>query len=125
MKVEEASLTGESVPVDKDATVILEEDCGIGDRKNMLYMGTAVTYGRGRGIVVETGANTELGKIASRLSSIDNEETPLQKNLNKLGKILGIVCVAICLIVAGVFNGSAKDVFGKAVKICTECVGLG
>ena len=99
MKVEEASLTGESVPVDKDATVVLEEDCGIGDRKNMLYMGTAVTYGRGRGIVVETGANTELGKIASRLSSIDNEETPLQKNLTKLGKILGIVCVAICLIV--------------------------
>ena len=107
MKVEEASLTGESVPVDKDATVVLEEDCGIGDRKNMLYMGTAVTYGRGRGIVVETGANTELGKIASRLSSIDNEETPLQKNLTKLGKILGIVCVAICLIVFAV------DVFAQ------------
>ncbi len=99
MKVEEASLTGESVPVDKDATVELDEDCGIGDRKNMLYMGTAVTYGRGRGVVVETGANTELGKIASRLSSIDDEETPLQKNLTKLGKILGIVCIVICLIV--------------------------
>ena len=99
MKVEEASLTGESVPVDKDATVVLEEDCGIGDRKNMLYMGTAVTYGRGRGVVVETGGTTELGKIANRLSSIDNEDTPLQRNLNKLGKILGIVCVAICLIV--------------------------
>ena len=99
MKVEEASLTGESVPVDKDATVVLEEDCGIGDRKNMLYMGTAVTYGRGRGVVVETGGTTELGKIANRLSSLDNEDTPLQRNLNKLGKILGIVCVAICLIV--------------------------
>ena len=99
LKVEEASLTGESVPVDKDAEVVLEENCGIGDRKNMLYMGTAVTYGRARGVVVETGENTELGKIANRLSNIDDEETPLQKNLTKLGKILGIVCVVICLIV--------------------------
>lgn len=99
LKVEEASLTGESVPVDKDAEVVLEKDCGIGDRKNMLYMGTAVTYGRARGIVVQTGENTELGKIANRLSNIDDEETPLQKNLTKLGKILGIVCVIICLIV--------------------------
>jgi len=99
LKVEEASLTGESVPVDKDAEVVLAEDCGIGDRKNMLYMGTAVTYGRARGVVVATGGSTELGKIANRLSNIDDEETPLQKNLTKLGKILGVVCVVICLIV--------------------------
>ncbi|MBP5492379.1 MAG: cation-translocating P-type ATPase [Clostridiales bacterium] len=115
MKVEEASLTGESVPVDKDATAVLEDDCGIGDRKNMLYMGTAVTYGRGRGIVVETGATTELGKIANRLSSIDNEETPLQKNLNKLGKILGIVCIAICLIVFVVDVFVQKEAWDEAL----------
>ncbi|MBR3058114.1 MAG: cation-translocating P-type ATPase [Clostridiales bacterium] len=99
LKVEEASLTGESVPVEKDAEVVLDVDCGIGDRKNMLYMGTAVTYGRARGVVVETGGTTELGKIANRLSNIDDEETPLQKNLTKLGKILGVVCVIVCVIV--------------------------
>ena len=99
LKVEEASLTGESVPVEKDAEAVLDVDCGIGDRKNMLYMGTAVTYGRARGIVVETGSSTELGKIADRLSSIDDEETPLQQNLTKLGKILGIVCIVVCIIV--------------------------
>lgn len=115
MKVEEASLTGESVPVDKNAEVELDDDCGIGDRKNMLYMGTAVTYGRGRGIVVETGSTTELGKIATRLSSIDNEDTPLQQNLTKLGKILGIVCVVICLIVFGVDVFVQKEPWDEAL----------
>ncbi|MBO7563774.1 MAG: HAD-IC family P-type ATPase, partial [Clostridiales bacterium] len=78
-------------------------------------MGTAVTYGRGRGIVVETGGNTELGKIANRLSSIDNEDTPLQKNLNTLGKILGIVCIAICLIVFVVDVFIQKEAWDEAL----------
>ena len=99
LKAEEASLTGESVPVDKDATSVLEEDAGIGDRKNMLFMGTAVTYGRGRGVVVGTSKRTELGKIADKLSNIEEESTPLQKNLNSLGKILAIVCILVCIVV--------------------------
>ena len=99
LKAEEASLTGESVAVDKDATAILPEDCALGDRKNMLYMGTAVTYGRAKGVVVATARNTELGKIATKLTSIDDEDTPLQKSLNKLGKILAVVCIAVCIIV--------------------------
>jgi len=102
LKAEEASLTGESVSVEKDANVVLEEDCAIGDRKNMLFMGTAVTYGRARGVVVSTGKSTELGKIADRLTNIEDEVTPLQKSLNSLGKVLAIVCIIVCFIVFGV-----------------------
>lgn len=99
LKIDEASLTGESVPVEKDAEAVLNEDCSIGDRKTMAYMGTAVTYGRGKGIVVATGKDTELGKIANKLSNIEDETTPLQKGLNSLGKILAIVCLIVCVIV--------------------------
>lgn len=99
LKIDEASLTGESVPVEKDAEAVLADDTPIGDRKTMAYMGTAVTYGRGKGIVVGTGKNTELGKIANKLSSIEDEVTPLQKGLNSLGKILAVVCLIVCVIV--------------------------
>lgn len=102
LKVEEASLTGESVPVEKNADIVLPEDAGLGDRENMLFMGTAVTYGRARGVVVGTAEKTELGSIAERLQNIDESVTPLQKNLNSLGKVLGIVCVAVCIIVFAV-----------------------
>ena len=99
LKAEEASLTGESVAVEKDATLVLKEDCGLGDRKNMLYMGTAVTYGRARGVVVATATDTELGKIATKLTNIEDDQTPLQRSLNKLGKVLAVVCIAVCVIV--------------------------
>ncbi len=99
LKAEEASLTGESVAVEKDATAVLPEDCALGDRKNMLYMGTAVTYGRAKGVVVATARDTELGKIATKLTNIEDEETPLQVSLNKLGKILAVVCIVVCIIV--------------------------
>lgn len=99
LKAEEASLTGESVAVDKDADLILGDDCSLGDRKNMLFMGTSVTYGRATGVVVGTGKNTELGKIANKLSNMEDEVTPLQKNLNHLGKILAVVCIIVCIIV--------------------------
>lgn len=99
LKAEEASLTGESVAVDKDADLILGEDCSLGDRKNMLFMGTSVTYGRATGVVVGTGKNTELGKIANKLSTMEDEVTPLQKSLNHLGKILALVCIIVCIIV--------------------------
>ena len=99
LKVEEASLTGESVPVEKDADAVLSPDSGLGDRENMLFMGTAITYGRARGVVVGTGEKSELGSIAKKLQNIDESITPLQKNLNSLGKILGIICVVVCIIV--------------------------
>lgn len=102
LKVEEASLTGESVPVEKNADVVLPADSGLGDRENMLFMGTAITYGRARGVVVGTGEKTELGSIAKKLQNINEAITPLQKNLNSLGKILGIICIAVCVIVFAV-----------------------
>jgi len=102
LKVEEASLTGESVPVEKNADAVLSADSGLGDRDNMLFMGTAITYGRARGVVVGTGEKTELGGIAKKLQNIDEAITPLQKNLTSLGKILGIICIAVCIIVFAV-----------------------
>lgn len=99
LKADESSLTGESVAVEKDAMATLAEDCSIGDRTTMLFMGTAATYGRGRGIVTATGKDSELGKIANKLTDIEDEMTPLQKSLNSLGKILAIVCIIVCIIV--------------------------
>jgi Ca2+-transporting ATPase len=112
LKIEEASLTGESVPVEKNADAVLKEDCGLGDRENMAFMGTAVTYGRARGVVVGTANSTELGKIASKLQNIDESATPLQKNLTSLGKVLGIVCIIVCIVVFAVdvfVQGEAWD----------------
>ena len=103
MKTEEAALTGESVPVNKIATVldVLEEgkDVPLGDRKNMCYMGSTVVYGRGRAVVVATGMDTEMGKIADALTRAEDEETPLQKKLDELSKILSIICIVICALV--------------------------
>ena len=96
LKVEEASLTGESVPVNKDARVVLDQDIPLGDRKNSAFMGTLVTYGRGRGLVTSTGMYTQIGLIAEMLQSYEDEATPLQQKLDQLGKVLGIVALAIC-----------------------------
>ena len=105
-KIEEAALTGESVPVNKIATVldVLEEgkDVPLGDRKNMCYMGSTVVYGRGRAVVVATGMDTEMGKIADALTRAEDEETPLQKKLDELSKILSIICIVICALVFAV-----------------------
>ncbi len=96
LKVQEASLTGESVPVEKDSEALESKEVGIGDRTNMLYSSSLVTYGRGRAIVVETGMKTEVGRIAESLNQTTDNETPLQIKLNKLGKTLGIACLVIC-----------------------------
>ena len=126
LKAEEASLTGESVAVDKDADLILGEDCSLGDRKNMLFMGTSVTYGRATGVVVGTGKNTELGKIADKLSGMDDEETPLQKDLNHLGKILAVVCIIVCIIVFAVDvfvqQESVTDALMTAVSLAVAAI---
>ncbi|MDP3283266.1 MAG: cation-translocating P-type ATPase [Desulfobacterales bacterium] len=99
LKVEEASLTGESVPVEKNAAVVLNKEIPIGDRKNTVFMSTLITYGRGKGLVTGTGMHTQIGLIAEMLQSYENEDTPLQKKLQDMGKILGTVCLAICGIV--------------------------
>ncbi len=101
MKIEEASLTGESVPSDKRAEMLsaTEDDITLGDRINMAYMGTNVVYGRGEGVIVATGMNTEMGKIANIIAQAKDEKTPLQKKLSGLSKVLSIGVLAICLFI--------------------------
>ncbi|MBN2439107.1 MAG: cation-translocating P-type ATPase [Deltaproteobacteria bacterium] len=99
LKIEEASLTGESVPVEKNAAVVLDRDIPLGDRKNTVFMSTLITYGRGKGLVTGTGMHTQIGLIAEMLQSYEDEATPLQQKLEHLGKILGTICLAICGVV--------------------------
>lgn len=102
MKVEEAALTGESVPVTKLINVLnlgSEKDIPLGDRKNMVYMGSTVVYGRGRAVIVGTGMKTEMGKIATALTDAKDEQTPLQKKLNQLSKILSFLVIGICIVI--------------------------
>jgi Ca2+-transporting ATPase len=99
LRIEEAALTGESVPVQKDANIRLQADIPLGDRKNTTFMGTLVSYGRGRGVVVGTGMRTQIGLIAEMLQAVENEPTPLQKRLDQLGKLLGGATLVICGVV--------------------------
>ena len=125
LKVQEASLTGESVPVEKESAKIEEEDIPIGDMRNMLFSSSLVTYGRGKAIVVETGMNTEVGKIAGMLSNTQKQETPLQKKLNSLGKTLGIVALIICAVifVVGILQGrEVINMFMTAVSLAVAAI---
>lgn len=99
LRIEEASLTGESLAVQKNAASVLDKNVPLGDRKNTAFMGTLVSYGRGRGVVVSTGMHTQLGLIASMLQNVDTEETPLQRRLDQLGKSLSIGALALVAIV--------------------------
>ena len=102
MKIEEAALTGESVPVNKTADVLnagAASEVPLGDRKNMVYMGSTVVYGRGRAVITGTGMKTEMGKIAHVLTQSADESTPLQKRLNQLSKILSVMVLAICAVI--------------------------
>lgn len=122
LQIEEASLTGESVPVEKHAAPLADAELAVGDRRNMAYAGTAATYGRGRAIVVATGMNTEFGKIARMLETIDVGRTPLQENLDKVGVVLArAALVVVGIIVAlGVLRGQPlleMLVFGIALAV--------
>ena len=102
LKTDESSLTGESLPVEKDADIVFSDEVGVGDRVNMVYMSTPVVYGRGEGVVVRTGIETETGKIAKMLSEGEEDTTPLQKQLAKLSKFLGILTIGIVVLLFGI-----------------------
>ena len=101
LKAEESALTGESVPSEKESDVLTGEEVPLGDRKNMLYMGSSIAYGRAEAVVVATGMKTEMGKIAGAIAEADDDETPLQKSLDQLSKILSIAVLVICVIILG------------------------
>jgi Ca2+-transporting ATPase len=99
LRVEEAALTGESLPIQKNAEMVLKGEVPLGDMANCAFMGTMVAYGRGIGVVTSTGMSTQLGQIATMLQEVESEETPLQKKLDDLGKTLGYACIAVCILV--------------------------
>ena len=125
LKSQESSLTGESVPVEKNAELIENEEVGIGDRTNMLFSSSLITYGRGKGIVVETGMHTEVGNIAGMLNNVEETATPLQQKLNKLGKSLGIMAILICIVIFAIGLAYGKDLidmFMTAVSLAVAAI---
>lgn len=125
LKIEEAALTGESVPVEKTTDVIPQDDVVLGDRKNMAYLGSSVTYGRGTGVVTVTGMNTEVGKIAGYITKDEAEETPLQKKLAEMSKFLsvGIIAIAVIIFLAGVIQGRDYfEMFLTAVSLAVAAI---
>ncbi|MFR6343794.1 MAG: cation-translocating P-type ATPase [Christensenellales bacterium] len=125
LKVQEAALTGESLPVEKDATAVLDEKAPLGDRINMAFSSSVVTYGRGSGIVVETGMQTEVGRIAEMLMSEKTRPTPLQMKLAKLGKVLAMAAIGICVVifVVGLLYGKpVLDMFFTAVSLAVAAI---
>jgi Ca2+-transporting ATPase len=122
LQIEEAALTGESVPVEKHAAPLGNHELAMGDRKNMAYAGTAATYGRGRAIVVATGMNTEFGKIAQMLQTVETSKTPLQENLDKAGHTLARAAFAVVAVIValGLFRGQPfieMLIFGIALAV--------
>lgn len=119
LKIEEAALTGESVPVEKSLSIKVADDAGIGDRVNMAYQNSNVTYGRGVGVVVNTGHYTEVGKIADMLANADETDTPLKQNLNQLSKVLTylVVGIAIVTFIVGVFIRGEEPVEGLMTSV--------
>lgn len=125
LQIDESALTGESVSVEKDIRLEIEEGAGIADRKNSAYMSTIVTYGRGKGLVYATGMSTEIGKIASMLNESEDAQTPLQKKLASFGKLLGIVCIVVCAIifVLGILRQQPiLEVFMTAISLAVAAI---
>jgi Ca2+-transporting ATPase len=125
LQVQESALTGESLPVVKQTEALSEAGIALGDRTNMGYSGSIVTYGRGRGIVVTTGMNTEVGKIAEMLKQTPDTETPMSRRLSLLGKTLGIAALAICgliFIVGVLYGNSVLSMFMTAVSLAVAAI---
>ena len=136
LKIDESALTGESVPAEKSCGREISEDAPLGDRINMAYMSTIVTYGRGKAVVTGTGMNTEIGHIAKLLNQSEEEKTPLQKSLTDFGKVMGIICLAIAAVifVLGLLQKtapleiimkqlSAAETLGSTSVICSDKTG--
>ena len=125
LKIEESSLTGETEPVLKISEEILKSDLPLGDMKNMAFMGSIVAQGHGKAIVTETGMNTKIGKIANMIQEEDSPETPIQKKLGEVGKILGIVCLVICVVIfiIGLFkNIEPVEMFMTSVGLAVAAI---
>lgn len=125
LKVQESTLTGESAAVEKHANALSAEEIPLGDRKNMIYSGTIVTYGRGHAVVISTGMKTELGKIATMLQDVEEEQTPLQVRLDKLGKALAGLAVLLIIVVAGMtlLRGfGLKETFMTAISMAVAAI---
>ncbi len=125
LKCEESALTGESVPVEKDAQAQVRKDAPLGDRFNMAYSGCSVTYGRAVALVTATGMNTEMGKIAGLLEQSTSEMTPLQKKLAQLGKYLGILALVICAVIfaVGMYQGMhLMEIFMTSVSLAVAAI---
>jgi Ca2+-transporting ATPase len=125
LKIEEAALTGESVPVEKDAQAVFGGEMGLGDQINAAFMSTLVTYGRGAAIVTATGMDTVIGKIAEMIQEDSEEDTPLQKKLGHMGKLLGAACIAICAVVfaLGLLRGEdILEMFMTSVSLAVAAI---
>ncbi|WP_232698224.1 calcium-translocating P-type ATPase, PMCA-type [Brevibacillus daliensis] len=125
LKSEESALTGESVPVEKNADTEIAEDAPLGDRVNMVYSGSSISYGRAKAVVTTTGMNTEMGKIAKLLDNEKNTQTPLQLKLAKLGKNLGFMAIGVCIIIfiIGYMAGMPiMDIFMTSVSLAVAAI---
>ena len=126
LKIDESSLTGESVAVEKDASYTTNEDVGIGDRENYAHSSSIVTYGHGIGLITGTGSNTEIGKIATSLDEVEDKDTPLQNQLKKLSKVLAILVIVVCIAVfaVGYLRGGADllENFMIAVSLAVAAI---
>jgi len=125
LRAEEAALTGESVPVEKSPDALVSPGAGIGDRRNMIHMGTIIVYGHGEALVTDTGMNTELGRIADMIQTVEHEPTPLQKRLDRLGKVLAVVALAIVAVIftlGWLRGGELRLMFLTAVSMAVAAV---
>lgn len=122
LKVEESALTGESVPVEKDEKYKGSKEEPLGDRKDLAFMTTSVVYGRGEGIVIATGMNTQIGKIAGMIHEAKQEATPLQKRLGDLGKLLSIIAVVLCVLLFGIALLQKRDLFDMIITAISLAV---
>ncbi len=125
LRILEAALTGESEPVEKESRPLPEQELPLGDRRNMAYLGTVVSYGRGEGVVVATGMTTELGRIATMIQEVSREPTPLQRRLDQLGRMLAVIAVAIALLIffVGLLRGEElRLMFMMAVSIAVAAI---
>ena len=125
LRIQESALTGESEPIDKITDILEGNDLPIGDRKNMAYMGTMISYGRGRLMITSTGMDTELGKIASLIQSVKTGLTPLQKQLDSVGKLLaaaGVIVAVVVMIIGFIMGGSFQEMLLTAVSVAVAVV---